>query len=181
MSHAAADVPDLLPKAEFAQWYGRSKAWVSKMIAAGRVVMDPGTALVRVPQTLELLRATAAGYQAPEGGAAPSPMWASARERKEAAQAEMAEMEVAERRGELTPAADVRAAAVAAAVALRNGLEMLPERLAPQVAGLSDEAAIRGLIAHEVEAALTEVAHKLGQLAPDSAAQAAAAAAAHAA
>ncbi len=64
------------------------------------------------------------------------------------------------RDGELMEARDVEAAVASAASALRKELEQLPDALAPQVAPLSDEHAIRSLIAEAIDTALREVARK---------------------
>lgn len=159
---ADREIPKLLTRSQFAAFIEVSKSYVTKLGNQGRLVLaEDGR--VMVPETLALLRSTTA---APEraNDAAQTPEYQDWRERKEKAQAEMVEMDVAQRRGQLMDAAEVRAAAVAAVTAIRTRLEMLPDQLAPVLAASSDEQRIRAVLAGEIEAALADMAHAFAKM-----------------
>lgn len=80
-----------------------------------------------------------------------------ARARKLSAEAELAEMERDERRGELVPIAAVERVVVEEYTALRAKLLSLPSKLAPQVAIESGEAACRELLERGITEALDEL------------------------
>lgn len=148
--------PDaLMTRTEFAAHIGVSRSYVTKLADTGRLVLaDDGR--VRVAETKAVLKSTTG---APERAvdAAVSEQYTDWRERKERAQAEMAEMDVAQRRGTLMEADRVRSAAVAAVTTLRSRLELLPDQLAPQLAATSDEQRVRAHLAAEIETALAEL------------------------
>ncbi len=149
----------LMTRSEFAEHTSMSRSYVTKLANTGRLVLsDDGR--VRVQATLALLKETTG---APEraADAVVGEQYTDWRERKERAQAEMAEMDVAQRRGTLMEADRVRSAAVAAVTALRSRLELLPDQLAPQLAATTDEQRVRAHLASEIEAALAELAQQI--------------------
>lgn len=87
------------------------------------------------------------------------------RKRNEKAKALASERENAVAEGRLLDAGEVTAAAAAAAAALRTSLEGLPDVLAPEVTALTDEGAVRGVIASAIEHALEEAARRFQALA----------------
>ena len=95
--------------------------------------------------------------ETPIGG----PDYQKARARREEANANLAEMELAERAGELMATADVRAVLADAAATCRAGLETLPAILAPQLATLNDDHAIRQLLEEHIGAALNELCDRM--------------------
>lgn len=144
-----------MTRAQFADHLGVSRSYITKLANTGRLVLaEDGRINVAASQA-----ALKASTGAPERAvaAAATEAFADWRERKERAQAEMAEMDVAVRRGTLMQADQVRAAAVAAVTMLRSRLELLPDQLAPQLAATSDELRVKAIIAAEVEAALAEL------------------------
>lgn len=178
MSNAsdAPSAPELMTRSQFAAHIDCAKSYVTKLGNQGRLVLaDDGR--VRVAETLALIRATTG---APERAseiilstpAAPAPadeehrpLYIDWKDRKERAQAEMAEMDVMQRRGQLLEADQVRAVVVSAATQLRTRLEMLPDQLAPVLAASSDEQHIRAQLAQHIEAALADLAHEFGKAA----------------
>lgn len=90
-----------------------------------------------------------------------------ARARRETAQAEMSEMELAQRRGELLDRADVRSACAAAVTEFRTRLESLSTTLGPQLAPVADEARCIALLAEHHEQLLEELARKFRAMAPE--------------
>lgn len=153
--------PQAVSKAEFARLLGASRSAITAHAKAGRLVLtDDG--LVMVEASRARLQATVgAPERAGEGIVGARVMdW---RERKEQAQAEMAEMDVAQRRGELVRADEVAQVASAAVVVFRTRLEMLPDQLAPQIAVITDEHRVRALLAAEIESALADLAHRLAE------------------
>lgn len=85
--------------------------------------------------------------------------WTS-RARREEAEAELAELKLAEQRGELVRAADVRAAYAKLAAGLRESLLQIPARLAAVLAAESDQAKCHDALQlelHQVLAQVTEV------------------------
>lgn len=93
---------------------------------------------------------------------APAEDW---KERKERAQAEMAEMDVAQRRGQLYERDTVVGFIATATAQIRGRLELLPDQLAPVLTASSDEQFVRSKLAEEIEAALGDLAHSFGKLA----------------
>lgn len=148
-----------MTRAQFADHLGVSRSYVTKLANTGRLVLGED-GRIHVASSLAALKAsTGAPERAVE--AAASEAFTDWRDRKERAQAEMAEMDVAVRRGTLMQADQVRAAAVAAVTMLRSRLELLPDQLAPQLAATSDEVRVKAIIAAEVEAALAELSTQI--------------------
>jgi hypothetical protein len=91
--------------------------------------------------------ATVAGETSSDGG--DTGYWHS-RARREAAEAELAELKLAELHGELVRADEWVAALARRAVAFREGLLQIPARLAAQLAAETDEPRIHALLAAEL-------------------------------
>lgn len=81
--------------------------------------------------------------------------------RLRAAQAELAELDAAERRGELAPVDDYQVAVNEAMVILRSQIDGLSGRYATQLAGMSDPAEIRQLLKDETDRILGAAAARL--------------------
>jgi phage terminase Nu1 subunit (DNA packaging protein) len=79
------------------------------------------------------------------------------------AQADLKELDLAMRRGELASAVDVGNAVTSVLMALRSRLLALPKRMAPVVAGLKKPAEIQAKLEKDVHQALAELA----QMDPD--------------
>lgn len=96
-----------------------------------------------------------------------------ARTRREIAQANLAELKLAELSGELVRADDVRHALARRFVAFREGLLQIPDRLSAQLAAETDQGTIRRLLDIEIRASLTHLveAGRLTKEAPADAAR----------
>ncbi|UYK82297.1 DUF1441 family protein [Xanthomonas sacchari] len=71
--------------------------------------------------------------------------------------AHMAQIDLAEKLGELLPRAEVERAVGEAATTLRGALERIPDALAPQLAAITDESKVRQLLWDELNHALEEM------------------------
>lgn len=81
-----------------------------------------------------------------------------AQARKESALADMAEMEVKQKRGELIPREDVDAALRTFAASVRARLDVMPDQLAPLVSPVTDLDEIHALLAEHCRSVLAAVA-----------------------
>lgn len=104
-----------------------------------------------------------AGRRTPQGPkdqptSAPGGDYQSARARRERAEAEKAELDLAERKGELKRVEQVRAPIAAALLSLREGLLQLPKRLAPQLVAEQDQSLIERKLDTEIRAQLAKAA-----------------------
>lgn len=155
--------PQFVSQNQFAQLLSCSKAHVSNLKAAGRLVFnDQGK--VDVAASKKRIAATAGAPERAEAGGQP-PGYSDAREQGERIKTQLLAIELAERQGKLLPVDDVRTVAVTAITALRTALESLPDQLAPRLAAISSETEVRALLASEIEAVLGELSHKLGEMA----------------
>lgn len=97
-----------------------------------------------------------------EGGEVPAtPDYQKARARREQANASLAEIELAERAGELMQTSAVVAVLADAAATCRSMLETIPGVLAPQLAALNDAHECRQLLEEHLGAALNELCDRL--------------------
>jgi cell wall-associated NlpC family hydrolase len=130
---------------------------LARMAVAARVHPKGKTAqAVAAPQPQP---AAAPAPAAPAQPAAQVTNFHVARTLREAAEARMAQLKLAELEGDLVRAADVAAAATGAATAIRQQLEQTPDRIAAEFG--TDEAhrrALRRRIAEEIAAALRTTA-----------------------
>ena len=90
---------------------------------------------------------------------------ANAQARKEAAQADLAEMEVQQKRGELIPKADVDLALRSFAASVRAKLDVVADQIAPLVAPVSDLDEVHALVSEHMRGILTAVADDMGRAA----------------
>lgn len=87
------------------------------------------------------------------------------KERRERAEAELAELELRERRGELVKKADVERELFAVQRALRDRITGIPDRIAPIVAAETDVGRCHEIMAAEIRAALGDVIGALAEAA----------------
>ena len=152
-----------LSRSRFAERQGWSPSYVTKLGQQGRLVLSPDGKLVDVVATLaRLVRTTDPGKDgvrqhhaaaraerdvgkhvrpdAPEEGAGfdADPKYWTNKARREGALAELAELDLAKKRGELVERARVEAAANGAGRMLRDAMLGLPTQLAPELASLTD-------------------------------------------
>ena len=76
---------------------------------------------------------------------------------REIAEARLAELKLAEQRGELVRAADVEAALATKAAALREGFLQMPARLAPILAAEADQARCHDILQTELRQVLAQL------------------------
>lgn len=178
-----------LTQAQFARHLGVDRAYITRLKQAGRLVMtddgkvkvaeseariaataDPAKDQVAARHAAE--RAVAVDGKKPPKTMAPAddepddppvgtPDYQKARARREEANANLAEIELAERAGSLMETAAVRAVLADVGATCRAALETLPAILAPQLATLNDDHAIRQLLEEHINAALNELCDRL--------------------
>ena len=81
----------------------------------------------------------------------------AAKQRLAQASAELKELQLAEKRGELLPAAEVEATWTDTCASLRSRMMIIPGRAASLVANETDPAAIEGILEEEIRGALSEL------------------------
>ena len=155
---------------EFADHLGITPGYVSKLKKAGRLVLQGKRIVVdaskaRIDATSDPAREYVKEHNAAERArkasdpATPAETsYASARARRELALAEQAELDLRKRKGELCDVQEVERAFQALAVQVRTKFEALPDRTAPEVTALQDEARTHALLAEAVEDILADLA-----------------------
>ena len=176
-----------LTQAQFARHLGVDRAHITRLKHAGRLVLTPSgqvdveasearIAATADPAKAQVAERHAAGRAAAVDGQnqpktapedegdsiAGTPDYQKARARREEANATIAEIELAERAGNLMETAAVVAVLADAGATCRSMLETLPAILAPQIATLSDVHACRQLLEEHIGAALNELGDRLG-------------------
>lgn len=157
-----------LSRSEFAAAQGWSPSYVTKLGKQGRLVLDADGRLVDVAATLAGLKRTAdpakdgvrqhhaaertekhvGAHTKPDapgdevGGNAADPKYWESKARREGALAELAELELAKKRGDLVDRARVESAAFSIGRLLRDAVLGLPTQLAPAIASMTDAFAI---------------------------------------
>jgi hypothetical protein len=143
-----------MTQTRFAEHMRVSRSWVTALKKAGRLVLtDDG--LVEVEASEKLI---AASNGAEERSTVVTKKLGDSRERKDAAEAMLKEIELAERMGLLVELDKVVPVIASAAITLRSRIESMPDILAPQLAALNDEQKIRAMLADQFEGLLTELA-----------------------
>ena len=158
MSAVLAPEPAFCTRAEFARLQGFVKSYVTALDRAGRLVFNED-GLIDVAAS-RMRMATTNG--APERASLTTTDYRDARDRKEYYQAEAARLDFEERCGRLFDAPATLAAVTTAVVALRNGLEGLPEQMAPVLAPMTDEHNIRVMLADHIESLLSSLSAAMG-------------------
>lgn len=175
-----------LTQAQFARHLGVDRAHVTRLKQTGRLVLtadghiDVAASEARIAATADPAKAPVAerhaagraaavdGQKSPKTApeddgdtTAGTPDYQKARARREEANANLAEIELAERAGGLMETSAVVAVLADAGATCRTMLETLPAVLAPQLATLSDDHACRQLLEEHVGAALNELCDRL--------------------
>jgi phage terminase Nu1 subunit (DNA packaging protein) len=147
----------------------RAERWRRRHLEPGRVkgvradtrpggpapeLATPGAALAGADAIEGQNQAESAGHQ----GEAPPADFLASRARREAAEAAMAEMRLAEQRGELIRADAVRHALAPVFTQTRDSLMQLPARMAQQLAAEGDPKAVQDLLGREIHHVLTQLA-----------------------
>lgn len=161
------DLVRLISQAEYARHRGVSEAAVSKAVKAGRIMLidgriDPLAADAQWSRNSRArITASSNGTESVsssamrDGGTQPgSDGYASSRARREAAEAQLAELALAEKRGDVIAVAAVEVVWTQALAATRDHLLQLRARLAPLLAAESDPFKVEQLLEAEHHAAL---------------------------
>ena len=174
---------DLIRKGVAADILGVTPARVSQLLRDGALVEVPGTKLLSEEAVLAYRRGMApkpsvgankvAGAPSARipaairkqvkanGDALPDdqiPDFQTSRERREHYSAEQVKLLVDQQRGTLVPLDAVKREAFALAKAVREALINIPDRVANQLAGESDPAAVHQLLSDELTSALGQLA-----------------------
>lgn len=159
----------LITQAEYARRRGCSKQAVSKAVKAGRLTLidgmidpeiadrqwarntDPQQQERGAPEQFEVTQRRAVALTDADGGSASGdPMLVKEKARTERLRAELLEIELRQRRGELVEAVDARRVQFNLARTTRNALLALPPRLAPIFASMTDASEIERLFDSEL-------------------------------
>lgn len=136
---------------------GVSSSTIRKLVKSGLFSYGADGKLAREEalKHIKLKRPDIRRRQAGDGAGRES--YESARARRESASADIRELELAERRGELVRLADVESALGARVISARSVLLAAVERLAPRLAATSDQREVHRLLSAEVVAALEQI------------------------
>lgn len=164
---------------EFAALLGKDKSYVTRLKQAGRLVIT-ADGLVDVEKSKNLIAATAdpsrsaaveqranEQMQQERPPAAPSNQDAignsfqAAKAVNEKYKALTAKLEYEQASGKLVDASEARLFAADLAATFRGALEVLPDRLAPELVPLADTETIRALLVESFEQVLTDLADKI--------------------
>lgn len=181
----------LLTQAEFARHLGVKRSYVTALKQTGRLVLtddgkvdvaaseariaataDPGKTGVaerHAKQRAEAATSSEKPSDAREQGGdageeAETPDYQRARARKELANAQLAEMEVAQKAGQLFDAAEAIAVVADAGTVFRTTLEARRALLVSQLAVMDDEAQIRLFLEEQDEHLLADLAGRFGAI-----------------
>lgn len=167
--------PELLTLRAYARRRGVTPAAVRQALHAGRIVgvksgkywrIDPDAAdvawaarsdlaqqergaLVQVANTLTRADAVRGAGDVEDGGTL-----LAQKERVQTLKAELLELELAERRGDLVRVADVERAYAEKLIAAREAFLALPDRLAAKITAESDATRVHAMLADEIRAAM---------------------------
>lgn len=162
----------LITQAEYARRRGCSKQAVSKAVKAGRVTLidgmidpeiadrewarntDPEQQERGAPEQFEITQARvqASAQQPPAAAekAESDPLLVNAKTRTEKLRADLLELDLREKRGELIVADDARRVQFNLARSTRNAILAVPARLAPLLAPIADAAEIERVLETEL-------------------------------
>lgn len=166
----------LVTQAEYARHRGCSRESVRKAVATGRISAFGPEQRINVAladtQWAQNTRPRAAPGRAsaaapPPAAATPNgaPAYDVSRARREHAQAQIAEVALQRELGGLLARDEVLHVVADAATTLRARLEALPDQLAHELAGLTDEAAIHARMSGFIEDLLTEMSESFAKAA----------------
>lgn len=160
----------LITQAEFAALIGKDKGYVTRLKQAGKLVMvgegrdarvDVEASKSRLNESADPARGAQGDKGSADKGKAHHTSYNDARTRNELAKAQNAELDLAVKIGKLVDADEARLFAADLAASFRGALEILPDRLAPELVPLSDTEAVRGVLVESFEQVLTDLADKI--------------------
>lgn len=171
----------LMSQSDFAKHIGATRGYITQLKSAGRLVMQGNKVDVEasikliadtkdmakegVSQRHELERKGQGTEKATAPTSSSGSRFQSAKARREEANAELAEIELATLRGTLMVAEDAKLAVSNGDAIVRNRLEALPDMLAPQLAAESDEQKIRSLLMDQMEYLLSDLSRTFNGMA----------------
>lgn len=159
-------------QSEYAGLIGKDKSYVTRLKKAGRLVfvqtsegerVDVEASQALIAKTADPAHAAQDAKQGQGAGKAVSGTYNDARTRNELAKAQTAELELAVMMGKLVDADEARLFAADLAATFRGALEILPDRLAPELVPLSDTEAVRAVLVESFEQVLTDLADKIAK------------------
>lgn len=156
----------LVTQSEFAGILGKDKSYVTRLKKNGRLVMVQTEQGERVDvEASQALLAASADPSRTQADHAPAKVhhttYNDARTRNELAKAQTAELDLAVKLGKLVDADEARLFAADLAASFRGSLEILPDRLAPELVPLNDTETVRALLVESFEQVLTDLADKI--------------------
>lgn len=174
---------NLMTQAAYARHRKCSKVAVGKAVKAGRIslvngLIDPKVADIQWQANSRARVSQHGGDQLPlEAGNTPDEPpkvddYVSNRNRREAAEAELAELRLAEEKGRLIRVDAVKAVVASVFSAARDALLQIPARLGPQLAAESDASKAQTMLHTEIHQALQLLAGATDRISVDVAATA---------
>lgn len=157
-------------QSEFAGLIGKDKSYVTRLKKAGRLVMvqtsegervDVEASQALIAKTADPSHEGKGADKAQAAGKGGSGSYNDARTRNELAKAQTAELDLAVKLGKLVDAEEARLFAADLAATFRGALEILPDRLAPELVPLKDTEAVRAVLVENFEQLLTDLADKI--------------------
>ena len=174
----------LITQAEYARRRGVSRAAITKAIKSGRITpidgrIDPDVADIQWARNTSTARAPLAGPAPAPAAASIAPRVAvraarpaefddgdrdeepasllESRARREAALAELAELELAEKRGELVSAAAIEKSLSTKIMSVRESLDTLADRITPLLAAETNPDKVYALLRSEIRQVLSQL------------------------
>lgn len=181
MGSAASIAAPKVRQAQLARDLGVSRQSINELVKRGVIVadgsglIDVGLARIALADRLHPSAKTAAAINAAPQPPVPPPPAAApdssagddtaehvtsyhvAKTLREIAEARLAELKLAEQRGELVRVAEVEASLAAKVAALREGFLQMPARLAPIMAAESDQARCHDILQAELRQVLEQM------------------------
>jgi len=164
-------------QSEFAAILGKDKSYVTRLKQAGRLVLTADGA-VDVEKSQNLIAMTAdpsredavaarqseasAPPRAPQNDAVGN-SFQQAKAVREKYNALSAKLEYERASGKLVDAEEARLFAADLAATFRGSLEVLPDRIAPELVPLNDTEAVRAVLVESFEQVLTDIADKIAK------------------
>lgn len=164
-------------QAEFAATLGKDKSYVTRLKQAGRLVLtadglvDVEASQARIAATADPSRAASvearqAGATTPKQAASPANeaignSYQTAKAVNEKYKALTAKLEYEKASGKLVDAEAATLFAADLAATFRSALEVLPDRLAPELVPLNDTETTRAVLVESFEQVLTDLADKI--------------------
>ena len=160
---------ELVTKSEYAARRGCAPSAVTRalnegritaIVVDGRAMIDPAVADIQwgrnTRRRVDSRPATDAAAAPPTDGDPVS--YEDARRRREQAEAQLAELKLAEKCGDLVRVADVTSALTKRIIIYRDSMLQIPARLSAQLAAESDEASVYAILDKELRHVMTELA-----------------------